>query len=299
MRARPVTAPTCTYALLAVVGEDGKGRPEGRRVDLTAVTSYRRARTRAELVLAPGERILGGGTWLFSEPQPDTTGLVDLTAMGWAALEYPEGGGLAIAATCTIAELAALDRPDRWLARPLFRECADALLASVKVWNVATVGGNICQSFAAAGMVSLCVALDGVAEIWTPDGSSYRIAVADLVTGNGTNALGAGEVLRSVHLPEAALRARTAYRKIALADLGRSGAVLTGRVHADGRAVFGITAATARPTILRYDRLPDAVTLQADVAAVDGYYTDPLGPADWRRQVSGVLLGEIREELAR
>lgn len=127
-------------------------------MDLNTVTGFRRAGSRPELALEPGERILGGGTWLFSEPQIATTGLVDLTGMGWPAIEYVDDG-LRIGATCTIAELAALPQRDGWHAHPLFFQCATALLASFKIWNIATVGGNICQSFAAAGMVSLCVAL--------------------------------------------------------------------------------------------------------------------------------------------
>jgi len=122
--------------------------------------------------------------------------------------------------------------------------------------------------------------------------------VERLVTGNGKNALAPGEVLRAVDIPERALLARTAFRKIALASLGRSGAVLTGRIDDDGTAVFTITAATLWPTVLRYPGRPDADVLLADVNAADGYYTDPLGAADWRRQVSGVLLEEIRQELA-
>ena len=258
-------------------------------MDLTAVTGYRAARGRADLTLAPGEAFLAGGTWLYSEPQPAVTGLVDLTALGWPALEQRPDGGLRIAATCTIAELAAI--------RPFFHQCANALLASFKVWHVATVGGNICRSFAAAAMVSLMVTLDGVAEVWTPAGGSYRIPIAELITGNGTNTLARGEVLRAVDLPGAALAGRTAFRQIALATLGRSGAVLTGRLDPTGAVTLVITAATLRPVVLRYPALPTAGELAADVTAVDGYYTDPLGPADWRRQVSGVLLEEIRQEL--
>lgn len=271
-------------------------------MDLTTVTAYRAARTRADLALAPGERILGGGTWLYSEPQPETTGLVDLTTMGWRPIEELEApdGGIRIAATCTIAELTRY-RGHRhpWRAAPLFTQSAHALLASFKVWNVATVGGNICRAFAAGAMVSLCTALDGVAEIWTPSGDAYRIAVADLVTGNGTTSLGPGEVLRAVELPARALRARTALRKIALAELGRSGAVVIGRVDEDGAVVFSITAATQRPSILRYPYMPDAAVLRADIDRLAGYYTDPLGTADWRRQVAGVLAEEIRDELTR
>ena len=49
---------------------------------------------------------LAGGTWLFSEPQPTLTRLIDLTALGWPALEMTEAG-LRIGATCTLAALAA------------------------------------------------------------------------------------------------------------------------------------------------------------------------------------------------
>ncbi len=266
-------------------------------MDLNTVTNYRRALSRADLRLAAGERVMGGGTWLFSEPQPDTTGLVDLTMMPWPAIEYLRDG-LRIGATCTIAELSELPARPGWNAHPLFFQSATALLASFKIWHLATVGGNICRSFAAGAMVSLCAALDGVALIWRPDGSEYRIPVADLVTGNGSNSLGPGEVLRSVDLPERALRARTGFRKIALADLGRSAAVLIGRIDEDGSAVFSITAATQRPVTFRYPGLPDIEQLRTDVEAAPGYYTDPLGVADWRRQVSGVLLEEIRQELA-
>ena len=224
-------------------------------MDLNTITAYRFARNRADLALADGEQIVGGGTWLFSEPQLDSSGFVDVTAMDWPALEVrPEG--LRIGATCTIAELARWPGAPGWSAVPLFAQCANALLASFKVWNMATVGGNICRSFAAGAMVSLGAALDGVALVWTRDGATYRIPVADLVTGNGTNSLRPGDVLRAIDIPDHALRARTAFRKIALAELGRSGAVLTGRVDADGRATFPITAATLRPTVLRYPQLP-------------------------------------------
>ena len=163
---------------------------------------------------------------------------------------------------------------------------------------MATVGGNICQSFAAAAMVSLCAALDAVALIWRPDGSEYAVPVAALITGNGTNALGPGEVLRAVDIPGACVAGA---HRIPQDRTGQPGPVRRG-AHRPGRrgrqAVFTITAATLRPVVLRYPELPDAATLRADVDCADGYYTDPLGAADWRRQVSGVLLEEIRQELA-
>lgn len=273
-------------------------------MDITTVTSFRPARTRADLALAPGEVPIAGGTWLMSEPQPGTTGFVDLTAMGWPDLEIT-AEGLRLGATCTIATLVAWAQgkahrrthggvtvppaPPSWRALEIVVPAANALLASFKIWNTATVGGNVCRSFAAGAMVSLAVALDGVAVVWSPDLSERRVPVADLVTGNGTNALGPGEILRAVELPTAALTARASLHKIALAELGRSGAVVTGRLDTGGGVVIGVTAATSRPLVLRYPGLPTADVLRADVEASPWYYSDPLGPADWRRSVAGTL----------
>ncbi len=268
-------------------------------MDITTITSYRTARTRADLALRPGEVVLAGGTWLMSEPQPDATGFVDLTGLGWDELAV-SADGLRIGATCTIARLVAWARdeaPADWRAASLVPDAANALLASFKIWNTATVGGNVCRSFAAAGMVSLAAGLDGTVEIFTPDGGTRTQAAAEFVTGNGTNTLARGEVLRAVHLPASALRSRALLRKIALAELGRSGAVVTGRVDEDGSSVFVVTAATLTPTALRFAALPAAGELADAVAAASGYYTDPLGSADWRRGVSGVLAERIRAEL--
>lgn len=274
-------------------------------MDITTITSFRTAHARAELALAPGEAFIAGGTWLMSEPQPDTTGFVDLTTLGWPEIEV-DADGLRIGATCTIARLLAWSEgradhlpavPADWGAAAMIPDAANALLASFKIWNTATVGGNLCRAFAAGAMISFAAALDGSALIWTPDGGEYRLPVAEFATGNGMNALRPGEVLRRIDIPAHALRSRARLRKIALAELGRSGAVVTGRVDEDDTATFVITAATASPTVLRFAHLPDAATLAASVDAVTDYYTDPLGAADWRRAVSGELAARIRAEL--
>ncbi|MEV7694504.1 FAD binding domain-containing protein [Microbacterium sp. NPDC089189] len=274
-------------------------------MDITTITSFRAARTRTELALAPGEAFIAGGTWLMSEPQPDTTGFVDLTTLGWPEIEV-DADGLRIGATCTIARLLAWSEgrapdlpavPADWRATAMIPDAANALLASFKIWNTATVGGNLCRTFAAGAMISFAAGLDGSVLVWTPDGGEYRMPVAEFATGNGTNVLRPGEVLRRIDIPAHALRSRARLQKIALAELGRSGAVVTGRVDADDTATFVLTAATAAPTVLRFPQLPDAATLAASIDAVTGYYTDPLGAADWRRAVSGELAARIRAEL--
>lgn len=266
-------------------------------MDITTITSFRRAHTRDDLALGPGEVVMAGGTWLMSEPQPATTGFVDLTTLGWPDIELTDEG-LRIGATCTIARLLAWaehEAPLEWTSLALARPAADALLASFKIWNTATVGGNVCQAFAAGAMISLLSTLDATALIWTPDGGERRMAVAELVVDNAATSLAPGEVLRALDVPVRALCSRVALQKIALAELGRSGAVVTARVDPDGAAVFVVTAAVRRPRVLRFARVPSAGELRDAVAAVTDYYTDPLGTADWRRGVSVVLAERVRQ----
>ena len=259
-------------------------------MDLITVRDTRVARSRDDIVLAPGEQPLGGGTWLFSEEQPGLTGLVDLTALGWPAVVETDAG-LEIAATCTIAELSRLPHP-------LFWQTANSLLASFKIWNVATVGGNICTSLPAGPMISLGSALDAAAVVWGPDGAERRIPVSRFVTGNRENVLLPGEVLRSIEIPRSSLEARTGFRRIALSPLGRTGTLVIARLDAGGEAVFTVTGGTTRPEVLRFASLPDPEALTAAVEAIDSWFTDPHGAADWRRAMSVLFAQELRTELA-
>ena len=281
------------------------------------IDSLRVAHGREDLALADGETFLGGGTWLYSQPEhhlaPENTevssdaptegtrvrGLVDLTALDWAPLTVTDDG-LSIAATCTIAELTRV-RPDAhpaWPAVRLVQQCADALLASWKVWNVATVGGNICLSLPAGAMISLAVALDADAVTWLAGGDERRLPVAELVTGPGRNSLARGEVLRSIELPRRALESRTAFRQIALSPLGRSGALVTGRLDADGTTTLTVTASTPAPVVLRFAAPPSARAVRAAVDGIETWFDDVHGAPDWRAHVTAVLAEEVRAELA-
>lgn len=266
-------------------------------MDLNTVTTITPARHRRDL-RALGETVvpLAGGSELFADPRVHLTGLVDLHTLGWPSLTVSDEG-LDIAATCTLAELAGLPAEPGWRAHPLLFQCCTALFGSFKIWNVATVGGNLCTALPAGPMITLAVALDAELLVWRRDGSDDRVPAHAFVTGNASTVLGTGDVLRSIRLPASALRDRTAYRKIALSPIGRSGAVLVGRVDADGAFSLTVTAATLLPVRLRYPALPSAATLRRDVHGIDAWFTDAHGAADWRRAVSGVLAEEIRGEL--
>ncbi|MBF4462139.1 MULTISPECIES: FAD binding domain-containing protein [unclassified Rathayibacter] len=266
-------------------------------MDLNTIQRVRVVHERAELAdMGPRTAVIGGGSWVFSLPHDHLDELLDLQGFAWEPVRVSEAG-LSLAATCTLAELAAL--PDTgYAAHPLFFQCCTALLGSFKIWNVATVGGNIANALPAGPMISLAAALDASALIWRPDGSDALVPVAELVTGNMTTTLEHGDVLRSIELPRHALEARTAFRKTALSPLGRSGAVVIGRLDSDGSLTVTVTAATVRPELLRFAAVPSADELADAVDGIASWFTDPHGAADWRHAVVRVLAEEIRTELS-
>jgi len=244
---------------------------------------------------------LAGGTWLFSEPQLATDTLIDLEGLDWRALEIAPDG-LEIASTCRIAELYRFDAPREWAAASLFGACCNALLASFKIWNMATVGGNICMSLPAGPMISLTVALEGAYVLWPRGAPPREVAAVDFVTGDHANLLQPGELLRKVHLPSRALCRRAAFRQASLTNLGRSAALLIGTQDpVVGDLLLTITAATPRPVQLRFAVTPSAEALRAAIdrsIAADGYFDDVHGSAEYKRHLTYYLAEEIRMELA-
>lgn len=244
-------------------------------MDLHAVTEFTPA---AGATWRDGDAWLGGGTWLFSQPQPSVRRLLDLASFGWTPLTET-GDGLEIAATCTLGELRAWRPAAAWPAAVLARQCCDALLASFKVQHVATVGGNICLALPAGSMTALAASLDGVVTLLSPDGAVREVPAADFVTGDGVNALRRGELLRSVVLPASALRGRTAFRQVSLSAAGRSAVLVIARTSPEsgsspesGETVVTVTASTPRPLVLRFPGLPSLRSLpsaEAAVAALD------------------------------
>jgi CO/xanthine dehydrogenase FAD-binding subunit len=272
-------------------------------MNLNTVTALRHPKSAAEITdWSSGFAWLGGGTWLFSEPQPVTDTLIDLGHLGWPALETSPAG-LNIGATCRIAELYHVDLPLEWIAAPLIRACCNALLASFKIWNAATVGGNICMSLPAGAMISLVTALEGRCTLWPRDGVPREVPAVDFVTGNNSNVLRPGELLRKIHLPASALRKRAACRQASLTKLGRSAALLLGTSDpARPDLLLTITAATPRPMQLRFDEIPSGEALRQAIDArlpPDGYFADVHGSAAYKRHLTYHFAEQIRAELAR
>jgi CO/xanthine dehydrogenase FAD-binding subunit len=270
-------------------------------MDLNTIETVLRPGSRTELPdWSGGDAFLAGGTWLFSAPQPDTRRLIDLASLGWPPHALDQDG-LTLAATCTIAQLDRLDLPPAWIAAPLVGLCCRALLGSFKIWNLATVGGNLCLALPAGPMIALGTALDGTCTIWSADGRERTLPVTEFVLAPQRNALRPGEILRSLSMPVAALTRRSALRRASLSPNGRSGALVIGTRDRDGRFALTVTAAVARPLRLAFARPPgDGDLARALDAAIpdDLYYDDVHGRPAWRRHMTHHLAREIRDALS-
>jgi CO/xanthine dehydrogenase FAD-binding subunit len=271
-------------------------------MDLNTVTEISRPKAREQVTpWRDGDSWLAGGTWLFSEPQPDIRRLVDLEALGWDPLSVSEHG-LSIAATCTIRQLDEFAAPPEWLAAPLIRQCCRSLLASFKIWNTATVGGNVCMSLSAGAMISLTSALEGVCRVWQPDGTERSIPVIEFVTGVHTNVLGPGELLRSIDLPISALRKRSSFRRMSLTHLGRSSVLLIGTQNPETKSwALTVTAATIRPIRLEFSGALESDQLRSALkAAIPDvlYLDDAHGTPAYRKHLTFQFAEEIRQEMA-
>lgn len=272
-------------------------------MDLNTITEIRRpADSDAIEKWEKGYAWLAGGTWLFSEPQIDTHTLIDLESLKWPPLQVSPDG-LEIAATCKVVELDHFveQAPADWVAAALLRECCRSFLASFKIWNEATVGGNICMSLPAGPMISLTTALEGVCTLWPRNGKPREVAMVDFVTGNHANVLAAGELLRSIRLPALALKKAYAFRRFTLTHLGRSEALIIGtRSAAEGKFLLTITAATVRPFQLSFPAVPPADELKRaidDAVPFSVYLDDVHGSPAHRKHLTYYFAEQIRREL--
>lgn len=268
-------------------------------MNLNTVVEVKRPRSLDEIQgWRSGNAWLAGGTWLFSEPQIHTDTLIDLETLGWPSLTVSDAG-LAMSATCKIAELYAFKGPGDWTEASLIHECCRSFLSSFKIWNEATVGGNIVMSLPAGPMISLTVALESEYELWPRDGAARRVPSIDFITGVHANVLAPGELLRAIHVPASAMKKRHAFRRASLTHLGRSSVLLVGTRGSDD-LLLTVTAATVRPVQVRFrEKLSDHDLRAAIDAAIapELYLDDVHGSPAHRRHLTYHFAREICQEL--
>jgi CO/xanthine dehydrogenase FAD-binding subunit len=238
---------------------------------------------------------LSGGTWLFSEPQPQLKVLVDIQPWGWSEIEI-QGDNLIIGATCPLIKLLEYPWLAEWTAVAGLKSAINALSASFKVVNQATVGGNICLALSAGTLAPLMVALGASYEILNLQKESRQVAARDFQIGVKTTILQPGEILRRVLIPLSNLTWQVDYQRFGITATDPALAiVVTARNHQQVRCV--IAASVAAPCLLESEIIETAQTEFIASLDSESFIEDAKASSIYRRQITEVLIKRSLSEL--
>lgn len=273
-----------------------------RRFDLALPTSVDDC-LKALAGHGPDVKLVAGGTDLL--PQLKNSLLkpalvVDLSGVKeLRALERDAAGGLRIGAAVTARELEQDARVRKEY--PAIAESA-ALVGSIQIRNLATVGGNLCNAAPSADMAPPLIALEAEAVIAGPKGRR-RVPLATFFQGVRRTVLGPDELLLELIVPTPAPRSggnylrHTPRRELDIAVVG----VASQLTLADGVCTKArIALASVAPTPVRAteaehalegqpltaERIEAAATLAVSAASP---ISDQRGSAEYRRHLVRVL----------
>jgi aerobic carbon-monoxide dehydrogenase medium subunit len=247
-------------------------------------------------------RLLAGGTDLLPQMKNGLLKpacVVDLSGVSRVRTLQPDASGLRIGAAVPAR---ALERDT--VTRSAYTALAEsaALVGSVQVRNLATLGGNLCNAAPSADMAPPLLALDAVAVIAGPRGER-RVPFADFFTGVRRTVLGPDEILVEIAVPAPGPRSGGQYlrhtprRELDIAVVG----VASQLTLADGVCRKArIALAAVAPTPLRAHGAEHAlegkpVTAEAIERAAElavgaaRPISDQRGSADYRRHLVRVL----------
>lgn len=242
---------------------------------------------------------LAGGTWIFSKPEPDLKVLVDLEKLGWSEIEVmPEG--LAIGATCTMASLRQWVCPESWTSVKALHSAVDEL-ASFKVTNKATVGGNLCLALSASTFAPVMVALGASYEILSPASPPRLVPALDFQTGAQQTILQPGEVLRRIWIPQHSLEWQVSFKRICVATAGYAVSIVVGAYNPKTASVrYGVGASVPAPRLMEFAAVPTPTEISSALDTqlpVDCFLDDERASAAYRKHVTKVLMQRSLEEL--
>jgi carbon-monoxide dehydrogenase medium subunit len=248
-------------------------------------------------------KLVAGGTDLLPQLK---TGMVkprvvvDLSGIpALRALHAGDREGVRIGAAVTAR---ALERDPRILASyPAIAE-SGALVGSVQVRNLATVGGNLCNAAPSADMAPPLLALDAEAVVAGPAGQR-RVPLASFFRGVRQTALAPDELLLEIVVPAPGARSGGQYlrhtprRELDIAVVGVASQVTltdgvcgTVRIALASVAPTPIRALAAEQALAGQPPTPELIERAADLA-VDAArpISDQRGSADFRRHLVRVL----------
>lgn len=279
---------------------------------------YSAPRSVAEAVglLADGgasARVLGGGTDLLIHLRAGSDAarhLVDVKRIPELdVLTCDATSGLRLGAAVCCQRLA-----DDASVRALFPGLAEAaaLIGSTQIQNRATVAGNLCNGSPAADTTPSLIVLGAVCVLEGPRGRR-EVAAADFVQAPGRTALEPGELLVELRVPAPEPGSADAYQRfiprnemdIAVVGVAAAVTISGGRCTA-ARIALGavgptaLIAAGAAQALIGSALDEPALQRAAEAARATARPIDDMrAPAEYRREITGVLTRRVVAEAAR
>ena len=251
----------------------------------------------------PESKLLAGGTDLLPQLKNGLlkpARVIDLSGVArLRSIEAGNGKGIKIGSAVTARTLE-LDRAVR--ASYLSLAESGALVGSVQVRNLATLGGNICNAAPSADMAPPLLALDTEAVITGPKGER-RVPIATFFTGVRRTVLAPDEILVELVVPNPGPHSggnylrHTPRRELDIAVVGvasqitlANGVCTKARIALAAVAPVPLRATAAEQSLEGQAVTPDRIKRAADLAVeVARPISDQRGSADYRRHLVRVL----------
>lgn len=271
--------------------------------------TYHRASSVADaqhlLAANPGAKLLAGGHSLLPMLKlrlAAPTALIDLGRIAELKGITSADGGVRIGAMTSHADVASSAALKAHC--PVLAEAA-ARIGDMAVRNRGTIGGSVAHADPAADLPTVLTAVGARLEVAAGGGAIRIVAAADFFLGMMATAVGEGEILTAVWVPEFGAGTGAAYSKFPhpasrYAVVGAA-ACVTVAGGACTKAVVAVGGATATPT-----RLPGVEAAlvgqpltDATIAAAAGHTAQDLGAdlmgdvfasAEYRRHVAGTYV---------
>jgi carbon-monoxide dehydrogenase medium subunit len=258
-------------------------------------------------------KLLAGGTDLLPQMKNGLLKpacVIDLSGVARVKALQPEKAGLRVGAAVPAR---ALERDAT--ARSTYTALSEsaALVGSVQVRNLATLGGNLCNAAPSADMAPPLLALDAEAVIVGPKGER-RVPFADFFTGVRRTVLAADEILVEIVVPAPGPRSggnylrHTPRRELDIAVVGvaaqltlANGSCSKARIALAAVAPVPLRARQAEQALEGKPVTPEAIERAAELAVgVAKPISDQRGSADYRRHLVRVLTARtLRTALTR
>jgi len=228
----------------------------------------------------PDTKVVAGGTDLLPQLKNGVLKpgwVVDLSAVAeLRTISDGPDGGLRIGASVTARELELDAR-----VRSRFAALAEsaAMVGSVQVRNLATLGGNLCNAAPSADMAPPLLALDAEAVIAGPSGQR-RVSMASFFLGVRRTVLGPGELLLEIVVPAQGAHSggnylrHTPRRELDIAVVGvasqitlTGGKCTTARIALAAVAPVPLRATDAEQALVGQPLTPQQIERAADLAS--------------------------------